>query len=55
MTWLYSDEIHGGYCECDECDGERLVGRPVPDECLFDDLDRNHRYQDNPKQWKVRS
>jgi hypothetical protein len=48
--WLYEDKSHSEDCVCDACDGERFLERHVPDECLFDDNDRNHRYRDQPKQ-----
>lgn len=52
--WLYEDQGHGSYCECDDCEGRTYIERHVPDECLFDDLDIHHRYRDLPKQKRVR-
>lgn len=48
--WYYEDKAHGGDCRCDHCDGDRFLGRHVPDDCLFDDNDVKHRYRDDIKQ-----
>ncbi len=48
--WLYEDKPHDSRCECDACDGHVFIERHVPDDCLFDDEDRHHRYRDNAKQ-----
>lgn len=52
MSWFY--EEHDKHCDCDTCEGARFVERHVPDDCLFDDNDRHHRYQDEAKQKRAK-
>ena len=42
----YDGDVGDNDCDCDTCEGFRFTSRHVPDECLFDDMDVNHRYRD---------